>query len=107
FVQAEDGIRDWSVTGVQTCALPIWCAASWLLRLSRWITAATSGWLPRGNRATSRATEVETSPARTSWATASERRSASDRRRQTQIGRASCREREENAGGAAAVEKQS
>src|SRR5258706_9306498 len=21
--QAEDGIRDWSVTGVQTCALPI------------------------------------------------------------------------------------
>src|SRR5438093_5643939 len=33
FFQAEDGIRDWSVTGVQTCALPIWltmftCAAS-------------------------------------------------------------------------------
>src|SRR5438093_1875481 len=26
FLQAEDGIRDWSVTGVQTCALPI----SWL-----------------------------------------------------------------------------
>src|SRR5437016_7338723 len=25
FFQAEDGIRDWSVTGVQTCALPI-CA---------------------------------------------------------------------------------
>src|SRR5258706_5864592 len=23
FYQAEDGIRDWSVTGVQTCALPI------------------------------------------------------------------------------------
>src|SRR3989339_1073610 len=23
FCQAEDGIRDWSVTGVQTCALPI------------------------------------------------------------------------------------
>src|SRR5262249_58173601 len=23
FLQAEDGIRDWSVTGVQTCALPI------------------------------------------------------------------------------------
>src|SRR5262249_57623878 len=23
FVQAEDGIRDWSVTGVETCALPI------------------------------------------------------------------------------------
>src|SRR5262249_59257073 len=23
FFQGEDGIRDWSVTGVQTCALPI------------------------------------------------------------------------------------
>ena len=23
FFQAEDGIRDWSGTGVQTCALPI------------------------------------------------------------------------------------
>src|SRR5437016_11524192 len=28
FFQAEDGIRDWSVTGVQTCALPIsWTSA--------------------------------------------------------------------------------
>src|SRR5258706_2248805 len=27
FFQAEDGIRDWSVTGVQTCALPISQAA--------------------------------------------------------------------------------
>src|SRR5829696_9531535 len=26
FFQAEDGIRDWSVTGVQKCALPIWVA---------------------------------------------------------------------------------
>src|SRR3712207_2567892 len=25
FFQAEDGIRDIGVTGVQTCALPIWC----------------------------------------------------------------------------------
>ena len=28
FFQAEDGIRDWSVTGVQTCALPIWLVDS-------------------------------------------------------------------------------
>src|SRR5690349_22769481 len=27
FFQAEDGIRDLYVTGVQTCALPIWCRA--------------------------------------------------------------------------------
>src|SRR5206468_9163474 len=28
FFQAEDGIRDLIVTGVQTCALPIWSPAS-------------------------------------------------------------------------------
>src|SRR5256886_12287595 len=28
FFQAEDGIRDLTVTGVQTCALPIWPAAA-------------------------------------------------------------------------------
>ena len=28
FFQAEDGIRDDLVTGVQTCALPIWGAAA-------------------------------------------------------------------------------
>src|SRR5256885_4340488 len=27
FFQAEDGIRDYKVTGVQTCALPIFCVA--------------------------------------------------------------------------------
>ena len=26
FFQAEDGIRDYKVTGVQTCALPILCS---------------------------------------------------------------------------------
>src|SRR3712207_7791261 len=28
FFQAEDGIRDIGVTGVQTCALPIWIGAA-------------------------------------------------------------------------------
>src|SRR5690606_40519885 len=28
FFQAEDGIRDFHVTGVQTCALPIWGPAT-------------------------------------------------------------------------------
>src|ERR1019366_10439663 len=36
FFQAEDGIRDWSVTGVQTCALPIYAVhprfAGWRIR---------------------------------------------------------------------------
>src|SRR5207253_6017060 len=31
FFQAEDGIRDGHVTGVQTCALPIFCRARRLL----------------------------------------------------------------------------
>src|SRR2546430_4939898 len=31
FFQAEDGIRDLTVTGVQTCALPIWVVlVGWL-----------------------------------------------------------------------------
>src|SRR5256885_5778608 len=33
FFQAEDGIRDYKVTGVQTCALPICLAALWKARL--------------------------------------------------------------------------
>src|SRR5258706_10528010 len=32
FFQAEDGIRDWSVTGVQTCALPISASGERLVR---------------------------------------------------------------------------
>ena len=36
FFQAEDGIRFWSVTGVQTCALPIFRAGiEWAFRLVR------------------------------------------------------------------------
>src|SRR5256885_3675805 len=44
FFQAEDGIRDYKVTGVQTCALPIWRRVVKVLKLSAqglpqsWIT---------------------------------------------------------------------
>src|SRR5688572_32290253 len=34
FFQAEDGIRDLTVTGVQTCALPIWMRA-WRIQGAR------------------------------------------------------------------------
>src|SRR5437763_12025287 len=37
FFQAEDGIRDTSVTGVQTCALPISCTGA---GTTRWAVAA-------------------------------------------------------------------
>src|SRR5688500_19957087 len=35
FFQAEDGIRDYKVTGVQTCALPIWIARVTAARADR------------------------------------------------------------------------
>src|SRR5260370_31000325 len=39
FFQAEDGIRDSSVTGVQTCALPIWSPS---VATSRFRSASTN-----------------------------------------------------------------
>src|SRR2546430_3333856 len=36
FFQAEDGIRDLTVTGVQTCALPIFFAGMWDFRRKGW-----------------------------------------------------------------------
>src|SRR3712207_3226701 len=33
FFQAEDGIRDIGVTGVQTCALPIWITPEFIIHL--------------------------------------------------------------------------
>src|SRR5690349_23262991 len=55
FFQAEDGIRDLYVTGVQTCALPIWPARR---RSPGWPAGAAAGRCPapprrrrrRGNR---------------------------------------------------------
>src|SRR2546430_16119141 len=38
FFQAEDGIRDLTVTGVQTCALPIWRSHSELRWMWPWPT---------------------------------------------------------------------
>src|SRR2546426_10810951 len=40
FFQAEDGIRDYKVTGVQTCALPIWGQRA---PSSRWADGYGSG----------------------------------------------------------------
>src|SRR3989441_6895204 len=46
FFQAEDGIRDKLVTGVQTCALPIWIG-SWPLRTRWWAQIAVASWAVR------------------------------------------------------------
>src|SRR5207249_7296631 len=74
FFQAEDGIRDRNVTGVQTCALPI-CQGR--LRAAR-----------RTSRRVVSDIELE-------LASRVRRRRGNYRRRRGQIGRASCRERVE------------
>src|SRR5690606_40208968 len=49
FFQAEDGIRDFHVTGVQTCALPISLSASFTPTQAAAARAATMTTLPRGS----------------------------------------------------------
>src|SRR2546430_1387222 len=50
FFQAEDGIRDLTVTGVQTCALPISVRRRGVVAVSRFVAADRPGrpWLARG-----------------------------------------------------------
>src|SRR5207249_9148259 len=88
FFQAEDGIRDRNVTGVQTCALPI----SGRPARRCWATSTTR---PRNTSASRR-------PARPGVSATSA--TASDWR-QIEIGRASCRERVEISVGGGAVKK--
>src|SRR5207249_6500797 len=101
FFQAEDGIRDRNVTGVQTCALPIFdqsVAVHVLFRFRR---------LPGGKRLT------RNPGASGAWYGygAPHRRNAPPRgdarrgRRAGEIGRASCRERVWWSVGAGAVER--
>src|SRR5437867_6619405 len=97
FFQAEDGIRDRTVTGVQTCALPI----------SRPAASVAAG--RASTRSEGDGTAAPTPP---------KRRPRSPRRSRTraaspgitaspgpEIGRASCRERVGVAGGAGSVKK--
>src|SRR5215204_7389167 len=54
FFQAEDGIRDHCVTGVQTCALPISAAPSGAAPSARRARAARCGTPGRGRRSEER-----------------------------------------------------
>src|SRR5262249_58924199 len=47
FFQAEDGIRYWSVTGVQTCALPIFIVRNTSKRIPRLPNNKTHRFLAR------------------------------------------------------------
>src|SRR2546425_3792478 len=83
FFQAEDGIRDKLVTGVQTCALPIWVRPT--VR-------------PSGRHATLRTASVTLCPPKPNEldsATSTCRLTAwfGAESRSQEIGRASCRER--------------
>src|SRR2546430_13587858 len=49
FFQAEDGIRDLTVTGVQTCALPISASAAPRPTITRWTRCSACA--PTGSRA--------------------------------------------------------
>src|SRR5438132_10421498 len=77
FFQAEDGIRDHCVTGVQTCALPI-CQVQIMYGVGgeRWLPELIVDWLPGYEKS---------APVR--------------------IGRASCRERVEISARAVSVKK--
>src|SRR5437868_8669576 len=79
FFQAEDGIRDRNVTGVQTCALPIWISSS-----SRALFRASSSGQAGSRTPLSTTISLEAS---------------------AEIGRASCRERVEMPGGAGVGKK--
>src|SRR5258708_33416188 len=92
FFQAEDGIRDDLVTGVQTCALPISCRRR--LRHSR--RALSRGRLDlRGGAAARTAGQVDRGPLR----------APGGGEPVAKIGRASCRERVEISVGAVSLKK--
>src|SRR5256885_4517699 len=85
FFQAEDGIRDYKVTGVQTCALPIWQrAVPWLP------SKGERGWHRPGRGYPRRASGSRAVAPRDRW---SARRGTAIPSGRGQIGRASCRER--------------
>src|SRR5207247_3626771 len=92
FFQAEDGIRDPLVTGVQTCALPISARPTASASPSRSRTCRSC---PCTFRRTSAA------PRSGTWSSAVRRSGISAS--PPEIGRASCRERGEGGGGGGGV----
>src|SRR5206468_7349011 len=86
FFQAEDGIRDLIVTGVQTCALPIWVRRRNSRAAPPWTSSSntTYRWTP----ARFNSTISDNFSLFTSLPCARSRRNT-----KLEIGRASCRER--------------
>src|SRR5690606_40280843 len=78
--RAEDGIRDFHVTGVQTCALPIYDSAEAALRSNQSALKAAQAQLANANEQLSYTALVSEADGVIT-------------ERQAEIGRASCRER--------------
>src|SRR5205807_5451418 len=89
FFQAEDGIRDYKVTGVQTCALPISSAAT-MSQAATGDSTCVAREPRRSRRSRSHAARIN----RPGYADTAAFLYACQR----QIGRASCRERVEMSG---------
>src|SRR2546421_5928845 len=87
FFQAEDGIRDLIVTGVQTCALPIWAVHPSIIVLRAAVRQGPDGLRGRTFRTYQRPREKKPRSARTTITITMIQRML------TKIGRASCRER--------------
>src|SRR5688572_31388187 len=99
FFQAEDGIRDLTVTGVQTCALPIFEARSVAAETleprptGRAHGAPPSPWLRRESASASQSVAASTRSASCGCGHLLPSPRGLGRSARVQIGRASCRER--------------
>src|SRR2546427_12558252 len=67
FFQAEDGIRDLTVTGVQTCALPISIASGVVSRLRRRRLPSEASRAARSSRQTTAGRSFTPHPAGGRW----------------------------------------
>src|SRR5207244_8946771 len=100
FFQAEDGIRDDLVTGVQTCALPILGRVVRRQDLARWREARAE------RRGVGAAVEGVVHRAPHTHVVEGRDARIQEEEERPQIGRASCRERVQRAEGAGAVQQQ-
>src|SRR5256885_5468455 len=85
FFQAEDGIRDYKVTGVQTCALPISSRAR-----RCWRRSSAAAWTRTPSIRAMRRSRISSPGASSECGSR-----CTVREGRTEIGRASCRERGE------------
>src|SRR5690606_41057546 len=104
FFQAEDGIRDFHVTGVQTCALPIYLADDMIIILAEIDISQTIG--SHAHHKPERCRRSGTVLYPVNAIARKEAYLAAFRDVVHEIGRASCRERGEVWGGAVVVKEE-